>query len=92
MSGGTVRNGLFVIGAALLLVSLFARYVVINGFVTHPTNAVSSSGETIPYEVKGKTVFITPAEEKETTAILSGEIVGLAILLIYGMIFVSRRQ
>jgi len=84
-------NVLFVIGAVLLLSSLLARYVIINGFITHPINPLPAFGETIPYEVKGKTVYITPGEEDETTVILIGEITGLMILFVYTVAVISRR-
>jgi len=84
-------NVLFVVGAVLLLGSLLAHYILINSFISHPTNVVAASGETIPYEVKGKTVYITPGEKDETTAIFSGEITGLLILFTYSVLIVSRR-
>jgi hypothetical protein len=88
----SLRNVLFVIGALSLLGSLLANYIVINGFITHPTNAITGSGETIPYEVKGKTVYITPGEKDETTAIFVGEAAGLLILLTYGVLAFYRRK
>jgi hypothetical protein len=88
----SLRNVLFVIGACLLLASLLANYVIVNGFITHPTNAIIGSGETIPYEVKGKTVYITQGQKDETTAIFVGEVAGLLILLTYGVLVVYRRK
>jgi hypothetical protein len=88
----SLRNVLFVIGAVLFLGSLIANYVVINGFLTHPTNAIAASGETIPFEVKGKTVYITQGQKDQTTAIFVGEIAGLSILLTYGVLVFYRRK
>lgn len=87
-----VRNFLFVIGVVLFLGSLLANYVIINGFITHPTSANIASGETIPYEVKGKTVYITPGQKDQAIAIFIGEIAGLLILLTYGAMVVYRRK
>jgi hypothetical protein len=76
----------------LSLGSMLAHYLVINSFITHPTSANANSGETIPYEVKGKTVYITQRQKYETIAIFAGESTGLFILLIYGMLVVYRRK
>ena len=88
-----LKNVLFVIGTVLFLGSLLANYVIINGgFITHPTRAVTASGETIPYEVKGKTVYITQGQKNAATAILVGEISGILIFLIYGGLVAYRRR
>ena len=92
MTSSILRNILFSIGAILFLGSLVARFIVINGFVAHPASPDSSAGETIPYEVKGKTVYITSGEESETTAILVGEICGLLVLISWGALTVYRKK
>jgi hypothetical protein len=84
-------NILFVVGAILLLGSFVADYIVINGFISHPTSSVAASGETIPYKVKGKTVYITATQRSETVAITVGEIAGFAILLVYSLMAKRRR-
>ena len=92
MTARFLKNALFVIGAVSLLASLLANYVIINGFIAHPMIPVAELGETIPYEVKGKTVYITQSQKDETTAILVGETAGILILLIYGASVIYHRK
>jgi hypothetical protein len=80
----------FMLGAILFLGSFVAQYIVVNGFITHPTSAVAASSETIPYEVKGKIVYITQEQKNQVTAIYLGEIAGFSILLIYA--YLARRK
>jgi len=87
-----LKNILFVIGAVLLLGSFLANYLVINSFISHPTAANLGSGETLPYEVKGKKVYITRSQYNETVTIFSCEIAGLVVFLIYGVLFINRRK
>jgi hypothetical protein len=86
-----LKNAVFVVGAVLLLGSLPTHYLLINSFITNPTSADVTSGQTVPYEVKGKTVYIAEAQKAQTTAVLVGEIAGFLILLVYGALFVYRR-
>jgi hypothetical protein len=87
-----LKNALFMVGAVLLLGSLFADFVIINGFIAHPTSPNAASDEIIPYEVKGKTVYITPTQKAEATTLFVGESVGLVFFLIYGLLYQCRSK
>jgi len=92
MTSSLLRSILFSVGAILFLSSLVARFILINGFVTHPASPDPTTGQTIAYEVKGKTVYITSGEESGTKAILAGEISGLVLLISYGALAVYRKK
>jgi hypothetical protein len=82
-----LKNALFLAGAILSLASFLADYIIVDGLIANPTHANSDAGQTVPYEVKGKVVYITQAEKRKTTAIFIGEIVGLSLLVIYAALF-----
>jgi hypothetical protein len=75
-----------------LLGSLLARYAVVNGFITSPAVANEATGQTIPYEIKGKIVFITPDERRSAELVGIGEYVGLSLLLAYVVALELRRR
>ena len=87
-----MRSILVSVGAILFPGSLVARFVVINGFIAHPSSPDPTAEETIPYEVKGKTVYITAGEQSVTTVLLGGEICGLVILVFYGGLTAYRKK
>jgi hypothetical protein len=92
MSSSFLRNILFSVGATLFLGSLLARFIVVNSFIAHPISPDVGGGLTVPYEVKGKTVYITAEQERSTVIISAGEISGLAILISYGMLLALRKK
>jgi hypothetical protein len=92
MSMFILRNILLVLGATLYLGSLLVGYTVINGLTAHPTSPHVEMGQTIPYEIKGKIVYITQAEKNQTTAIRSGEIGGLVILALFAALTFYRKR
>ena len=91
MTVSMLRSILFSVGAIMFLGSLIAGYIVINGFITYPTYPDPAAGQTIPYEIKGKTVYITENEKRATMAIFVGGISGLVLLVSYGALIMWRK-
>jgi hypothetical protein len=92
MTSRSLKNAFFIVGAVLLLGSLLANFVIINGFIAQPISPNAISGEIVPYQVKGKTVYITPTQKAEATASFVGQSVGLVFFLIYGLLYQRRRK
>jgi membrane protease YdiL (CAAX protease family) len=92
MTPRSLKNALFIFGAVLLLGSFLANFVIVNGFIAQPLSPNAISGEIVPYQVKGKTVYITPTQKAEVTASFVGQSVGFVFFLIYGLLYQRRRK
>ncbi len=78
----------FALGAALFFGAGIADYTVIDGLATFPPHPVAADGETVPFVIKGKTVYVTPLEKDATVAIPVVKFSGLVILV--GLWFTSN--
>lgn len=74
------------IGALRGFMSFPAGYVVFNGFLSHPTVPTPVVGQTVPYEVKGRTFYVTKHEQELATAISIGRWSVLVLILLAALI------
>jgi len=85
------RTVLAYIGIVLLMVSGTAHFVVENGFIANPGAPDLESGMVIPYNIKGKVVYISRKQNNEITAIYIGEMGGVAAVFVYGLLAKRRK-
>lgn len=82
---------IFAVGSLTLLSGLVVGYIVINGALANPTAPNPSSGQTIPYTVKGKLVFISNGQYVTILGTYAGEVLGVVLLVLSGAPIVFRK-
>jgi hypothetical protein len=88
--GRRTVEAMFFVGAALVIGSLLWRYQLLHEFLSHPGQPVETTGETVPYVLDGRTVYITGGQHLASTLVVIAQVTGFLLFALF--VWLSRHR